>query len=276
MHDEDKKFLTEKFENVESSKSKINGEVYNEKESKKLIHKAGFKDNPKVFFIGLSPGNSFFYNVNEVEELFKTLLKTFGRENIEQIIVWSPNELYIHSLKAIGSSDPHEKALKSAKKLSLLLEEVINRLEINDLVFQLDWSKMIVSIPFLSALYYIQKLFIHDNQFRSDCLDSVKPHLQQLLKIHNKPQFQINISEGLLYLKGEFACLLALKNLSSDLVCTKTIMEKKYNSDGISPSWNRIGIIYIKQWDLLEKLLEGKYKKQTINDFDFLSFWVLE
>jgi len=284
---------------IDSEKSTV--EIENNSDgshsSNKLFHRAGFVGDSDVIFVGISPGNTFYFHLSYVEHLFRSMMETFV--NLKQIIVFIPIELSVHSLRAIGNQDPHQKTLRSNKKLFVILMDVIEKLKLENKVVFLNWSSVVTSKQFTFALSRIHRLFNRNETFKSDCFSTMSPHLTRLSQQHGRSESEIDFSEGLLYLNGEFACLLSLHLLSPEIASipyeewkstinvleinpTKKIKKDNDNnndnnnnntSQSSSVDWNKVAIVYHKSWLLIEKLFDGKYDDDFGERSKNVSFW---
>lgn len=287
---------TSSFPIVKNVEKQIENNASSKTISNALNFKAGFNGemDPNIVFVGISPGNSFYFHFDCVERLFCSILNTF--HDLKQIIIWIPVELYIHSLRAIGSSDPHQKALKANKKLSLILVSVIEKLQIQEKVVFLDWSSVVTSSHFLYSLGIIQRLYLRKERFRNDCLKSILLPLTQLSQLHGRSEMDIDSAEGILYLNGELACLLSLSSLNSENASISFEKWKKHvdignvkkkissNTSSSSPTttkttstveWSKVAIIYHKQWELLQDFLNGKFEEDGSSSTN-LSYWTID
>ena len=217
----------------------------NESLKRNLLLRAGHasENSRTVAFVGISPGNSFYTDHRKVSKLFENV------RDFEKIVVWIPVDLHLHSLRAINTHSPERYAEKIGRKLLNVVQTVVAELKLEKRVEILKPQLVFSNNVYTTNRLMLLQLAETNVEFLQLLEQNTLQALQSLANTHHKSLSNINIKEGINYIVGELAFLISFQHIFD---CN-------------------VAVIYIKEWELLENLIKGKYENVHINR---ISYWM--
>lgn len=203
-----------------------------------------FLQNRRTIIIGISPGNPYFYKLENLQKFLK-----FGRNNSDEVLLFLPDKISEHNYKAIGSKNPEKSARVNAKRLRNKCKEAIQETELQGHILNyINWMEEVESSPeYEEALNGINNLYQRNDEFCADISDSTEAVLKCLKngrerdgdKQSDADEVVLDLEEGVKYPLKELAFLTAIPRIYDR--CEEFVL------------------VYYRPWPVLEKFFDGGY-----------------